>query len=381
MSASDAAPLPRLGEVFFDVRGNSRSMRLSWYADTGVAVFSIWQGGRCTGTFRLPIDDLPRMIEILQRGPDRRRPRLQAADRSAGGYAAEAEPAAPDNAGYERPEAPADQYGEQYDAPRRYEAGEGAGSGEVADSYETAAYPRAEREPAARASRPGTRRRSAGYQDGEPYSDSPSDYASEYPAGHRESPPGYADSPLGYSAGRGYEDAPAGYQEPAGGYADSSTGYRGPHDAFGDPADHLGSGSRQRESRGYAAMPDYPAPAERQTGGFWQEEQDDYPSRSSGQEGLTDSHRAGFGQDRFVPPYVQAQSEAYPNDNQGTGASHRRSAGRPAYHADQGEDSADSDWVADDPWSDAGYSGGSDYRLPADPPPGARHSAGQSDDS
>jgi len=75
MSASDAAPLPRLGEVFFDVRGNSRSMRLSWYADTGVAVFSIWQGGKCTGTFRLPIDDLPRMVEILQRGPDSRRTR------------------------------------------------------------------------------------------------------------------------------------------------------------------------------------------------------------------------------------------------------------------------------------------------------------------
>jgi hypothetical protein len=72
MSASDAAPLPRLGEVFFDVRGNSRSMRLSWYADTDVAVFSIWQGGKCTGTFRLPMDDLSRMIEILRRGPDSR---------------------------------------------------------------------------------------------------------------------------------------------------------------------------------------------------------------------------------------------------------------------------------------------------------------------
>jgi hypothetical protein len=69
MSASDAAPLPRLGEVYFDVRGESRSMRLSWYADTGVAVFSIWQGGTCTGTFRLPIDELPRMIGALQRGP------------------------------------------------------------------------------------------------------------------------------------------------------------------------------------------------------------------------------------------------------------------------------------------------------------------------
>ncbi|MBO0771581.1 MAG: hypothetical protein J2P35_08990, partial [Actinobacteria bacterium] len=69
MSASDAVPLPRLGEVFFDVRGDSRTMRLSWYADTGVAVFSIWQGGTCTGTFRLPIGDLPRMVEALQRGP------------------------------------------------------------------------------------------------------------------------------------------------------------------------------------------------------------------------------------------------------------------------------------------------------------------------
>src|SRR5215467_1576317 len=66
---SEPAPLPRLGEVFFDVRGNSRSMRLSWYADTGVAVFSIWQAGMCTGTFRLPIGDLSRMIEILERGP------------------------------------------------------------------------------------------------------------------------------------------------------------------------------------------------------------------------------------------------------------------------------------------------------------------------
>jgi hypothetical protein len=68
MSASDAAPLPRLGEVFFDVRGSSRSMRLSWYADTGVSVFSIWQGGTCTGTFRLPQEELPRLIESLQRG-------------------------------------------------------------------------------------------------------------------------------------------------------------------------------------------------------------------------------------------------------------------------------------------------------------------------
>src|ERR1700684_3764376 len=69
MSAPDAAPLPRSGEVFFDVRGDSRVMRLSWYADTGVAVFSIWHGDTCTGTFRLPIPELPRMIDTLSRGP------------------------------------------------------------------------------------------------------------------------------------------------------------------------------------------------------------------------------------------------------------------------------------------------------------------------
>src|SRR5450755_1217624 len=70
MSTSDAAPLPRLGEVFFDVRSAARSLRISWYADTGVAVLSIWQGGTCTGSFRLPMADLPRMIDTLQRGPD-----------------------------------------------------------------------------------------------------------------------------------------------------------------------------------------------------------------------------------------------------------------------------------------------------------------------
>ncbi len=70
MSMPNAAPLPRLGEVFFDVRSPSRCLRISWYADTGVAVLSIWQGGTCTGSFRLPMGDLPRMIAALQRGPD-----------------------------------------------------------------------------------------------------------------------------------------------------------------------------------------------------------------------------------------------------------------------------------------------------------------------
>jgi hypothetical protein len=87
MSMPNAAPLPRLGEVFFDVRSPSRSLRISWYADTGVAVLSIWQGGTCTGSFRLPMGDLPRMIAALQRGPD--------GPAAGGNYTS---PAAPDHA-------------------------------------------------------------------------------------------------------------------------------------------------------------------------------------------------------------------------------------------------------------------------------------------
>src|SRR5215831_19230676 len=69
MSEPEAVPLPREGEIFFDVRGEARCMRLSWYADSAVAVFSIWQGNRCTGTFRLPFADLGRMAQALQSGP------------------------------------------------------------------------------------------------------------------------------------------------------------------------------------------------------------------------------------------------------------------------------------------------------------------------
>jgi hypothetical protein len=135
MSASDAAPLPRLGEVFFDVRGASRSMRLSWYANTGVAVFSIWQGGTCTGTFRLPIDDLPRMVEALHRGPHGRSagqpksppaPSAQPAGPGREAWAAQDGPPQPDNevetgqttAAIQVPQA-APGYGQQGAAPQR----------------------------------------------------------------------------------------------------------------------------------------------------------------------------------------------------------------------------------------------------------------------
>ena len=71
-------------------------MRLSWYADSRVAVFSIWQGNRCTGTFRLPFVDLARMVQALQAGPPG--PALQPPPQPGQAYSATVEPygSAPD---------------------------------------------------------------------------------------------------------------------------------------------------------------------------------------------------------------------------------------------------------------------------------------------
>lgn len=62
---SGATPLPRDGEVFFDDRGKDRALRLSWHPDAQVMVISIWNGGVCSGTFRLPARDVPVFMESL----------------------------------------------------------------------------------------------------------------------------------------------------------------------------------------------------------------------------------------------------------------------------------------------------------------------------
>src|ERR1700730_473781 len=172
MSASDAAPLPRLGEVFFDVRGNSRSMRLSWYADTGVAVFSIWQGGTCTGTFRLPIDDLARMVEALRRGPQGPRARR---DTSRGQVSAE--------------------------QPYGRDLGSGRGAGGLAGPADGA-------DPGPPA---GALRRPPAADQRIPVPRADADYHDE-PAGSPGEPAGYPGEPAGYPGEppqRGYRDGPS----------------------------------------------------------------------------------------------------------------------------------------------------------------------------
>ena len=61
-------PLPASGEVFLDARGSDRALRVSWHSEAQVVVLSLWTGGTCSGTFRLPVEDVPDLIETLRDG-------------------------------------------------------------------------------------------------------------------------------------------------------------------------------------------------------------------------------------------------------------------------------------------------------------------------
>jgi hypothetical protein len=62
------SPLPSTGEVFLDARGDSRSLRVSWHPEADLVVLSLWHAGTCVGTFRLPMVDVPDLIEVLRGG-------------------------------------------------------------------------------------------------------------------------------------------------------------------------------------------------------------------------------------------------------------------------------------------------------------------------
>ncbi|MGH3123225.1 MAG: hypothetical protein ACRDND_19710, partial [Streptosporangiaceae bacterium] len=257
MSASDAAPLPRLGEVFFDVRGNSRSMRLSWYADTGVAVFSIWQGGTCTGTFRLPMDDLARMIESLHRGPQGQRPGRREASGEAG---REAPPGRPANGAGPAGRGPDEG---QATMAMRMPAGSGAPPGQRPDG------------PRPDVQRPDGPRPEPGYPAG-----APGDYGTGPERTYGGDSGGYPIDPLD----------PA-YPVPAARYPDepSPGSYRGPAQEYGPDA-------------GYAADPGYsgsPAAGDYRRGGAAGYE--DLPATGDYRSGQSGSHRRDPG-DFASPP-------------------------------------------------------------------------------
>ncbi len=59
-------PLPSAGEVFLDQRGGERALRVSWHPEADLVVLSLWLGGTCSGTFRLPVEQVPDLIETLR---------------------------------------------------------------------------------------------------------------------------------------------------------------------------------------------------------------------------------------------------------------------------------------------------------------------------
>ena len=61
--------LPTHGEVFEDVRGEGRTLRVSWHDVDGVVVLSMWRRSECTGSFRLPVADLPDLLRAITDGP------------------------------------------------------------------------------------------------------------------------------------------------------------------------------------------------------------------------------------------------------------------------------------------------------------------------
>ena len=58
-------PMPTVGDVFTDVRGDDRRMRVSYHEDSGVVVVSLWADTVCRGTFRLAAGDVTRLAAVL----------------------------------------------------------------------------------------------------------------------------------------------------------------------------------------------------------------------------------------------------------------------------------------------------------------------------
>jgi hypothetical protein len=61
-------PLPTRGDVILDVRGQGRTLRVSWHHEAELVVLSLWSENVCTGTFRLAKDDAPALIHALTVG-------------------------------------------------------------------------------------------------------------------------------------------------------------------------------------------------------------------------------------------------------------------------------------------------------------------------
>ncbi|MGK5740454.1 hypothetical protein [Micromonospora sp. URMC 103] len=90
----EVLPMPSLGDLFADTRGEDRTMRVSYHPEREAVVLSLWSGGVCRGSFRMPTGDVPRLLALLSNvvaggappalaPPDRTDPRTAVLDRAA----------------------------------------------------------------------------------------------------------------------------------------------------------------------------------------------------------------------------------------------------------------------------------------------------------
>ena len=63
-------PLPHTGSIFLDARGGGRALRVSWHHESGLVVLSLWRDNLCAGSFRLAVDEVPALIDMLRAGLD-----------------------------------------------------------------------------------------------------------------------------------------------------------------------------------------------------------------------------------------------------------------------------------------------------------------------
>ncbi|KAB1902347.1 hypothetical protein [Micromonospora sp. AMSO31t] len=57
--------MPGFGDLFTDLRGEDRTLRVSYHADRGAVVLSLWSGTVCRGSFRMPAADVDRLVALL----------------------------------------------------------------------------------------------------------------------------------------------------------------------------------------------------------------------------------------------------------------------------------------------------------------------------
>ncbi|WP_281897385.1 hypothetical protein [Micromonospora humidisoli] len=61
----EVLPMPSFGDLFTDVRGDERTMRVSYHPERGAVVLSLWSGTTCRGSFRMAVDDVSRLRAVL----------------------------------------------------------------------------------------------------------------------------------------------------------------------------------------------------------------------------------------------------------------------------------------------------------------------------